>query len=65
MHSQTLSKCWLARASNGLESRDEVDLSIGRDIKRQPSQLRRRYMNPLIYGEEVGFGIFIVRQVGL
>jgi hypothetical protein len=51
--SEALAKGWVTRPGDGLETRNEVNFAIGRDIEGQPGKLCRGDMDAWIDGQEV------------
>lgn len=64
MRGDTFAESGLAGACNTGETGDKV-VGLGRDVEGEPGKLGRRDVDAGVHGEEVGFGVLVVRKVSL
>lgn len=65
VHCQPLAQRRVAGAGDGLETADEVDFAIFRDVEGKPGELRGGDVDAGVQGEEVGLSVGVIGEVGL
>ena len=65
MDRQSFTEGRISGSGNGLKPGDKVNMAIGRNVEGQPRKLRGRNVHAWVEWQEAGFGIFVVRKVGL